>query len=148
MTNYERTAAWLVACGKTPCPAHLSIQIGCDIEEQAEFLQCLEFDSELDGTHMLAIIEGLQIIASALKRGLVQAKIRDHLREEALDAICDREVTGNGVAHLAGFDKDGADQAVLASNDAKLVDGKPVLLPGGKIGKPEGWKAPSLEAFV
>ena len=58
------------------------------------------------------------------------------------------EVTGNGVAYLAGFDKRGADQAVLASNDAKLVDGKPVIMPGGKIGKPEGWKAPDLSGFV
>ena len=54
----------------------------------------------------------------------------------------------NGIAFLAGFDKDGADQAVLASNDAKLVDGKPVLLEGGKIGKPEGWKPPDLSAYV
>jgi len=37
---------------------------------------------------------------------------------------------------------------VLDSNDAKLVDGKPVILPGGKIGKPEGWKAPNLSMFV
>jgi hypothetical protein len=58
------------------------------------------------------------------------------------------EVTGNGVAYLAGFDKDGADQAVLASNEAKLVDGKPVILEGGKIGKPAGWTPPDLTPFV
>ena len=29
-----------------------------------------------------------------------------------------------------------------------LVDGKPVLLEGGKIGKPEGWKAPDLLPYV
>ncbi|MGL4831112.1 MAG: hypothetical protein ACRCWS_00815, partial [Propionibacteriaceae bacterium] len=69
-------------------------------------------------------------------------------RIEALDALCDSEVTGNGVAYLAGFDKRSADMAVLSSNDAKLVDGKPVILPGGKIGKPDGWKAPDLSGFV
>jgi hypothetical protein len=37
---------------------------------------------------------------------------------------------------------------VLASNEAKLVDGKPVILEGGKIGKPENWKAPDLRGFV
>jgi len=52
------------------------------------------------------------------------------------------------VAYLAGFDKDAADQAVLDSNDAKLVDGKPVILDGGKIGKPPGWKPPDLRGFV
>ena len=70
------------------------------------------------------------------------------MRTDALDALCDAEVTGNGVAYMAGFDKPGADEAVMASNDAKLVDGKPVILEGGKIGKPEGWKPPDLSAYV
>lgn len=51
-------------------------------------------------------------------------------------------------AYLAGFNKPLADWAVLAANDAKLVDGKPVILEGGKIGKPEGWKPPDLSAYV
>lgn len=58
------------------------------------------------------------------------------------------EVTGNGVAHLAGMDKECADMAVLDSNDAKLVDGEPVILEGGKIGKPGGWLPPDLTPFV
>lgn len=62
----------------------------------------------------------------------------DAWKAEALDALCDMELTGNGIAYLAGFNKVDADQAVLDSNDAKLVDGKPVILPSGKIGKPEG----------
>jgi predicted HAD superfamily Cof-like phosphohydrolase len=66
----------------------------------------------------------------------------------ARDALCDREITGNGAAHLCGFKKDEADQAVLASNDAKLVNGKPVLRAGGKIGKPDDWAPPDLSAFV
>ena len=28
------------------------------------------------------------------------------------------------------------------------TDGKPVILPGGKIGKPAGWRAPELRGFV
>jgi hypothetical protein len=52
------------------------------------------------------------------------------------------------VAYLADFDKEGADEAVLASNEAKLVDGKPVILEGGKIGKPPHWVAPDLAGFV
>ena len=73
---------------------------------------------------------------------------RAQMRAEALDALCDREVTGNGVAFLALMDKQTADRWVLDSNDAKLVDGKPVILDGGKIGKPEGWKAPDLTLLV
>jgi predicted HAD superfamily Cof-like phosphohydrolase len=147
-SNFERTAAWLQACGKVPAPAALSVQIGCHIEEFVEFLMCIDFDSAKDLENLESCVADMLHVAAGLKKGLVMASINPSDRIEALDALCDSEVTGNGVAYLAGFDKRGADQAVLASNDAKLVDGKPVILPGGKIGKPEGWKAPNLSGFV
>lgn len=147
-TNFERTAAWLKACGKVPGPAALSVQIGCHIEEFVEFLMCIDFDSAKDLQNLESCVADMLHVAAGLKKGLVMASINPSDRIEALDALCDSEVTGNGVAYLAGFDKRGADQAVLASNDAKLVDGKPVILPGGKIGKPDGWKAPDLSGFV
>jgi len=147
-SNFERTAAWLQACGKVPGPAALSVQIGCHIEELVEFLMCIDFDSAKDLQNLESCVADMLHVAAGLKKGLVMASINPSDRIEALDALCDSEVTGNGVAYLAGFDKRGADQAVLASNDAKLVDGKPVILPGGKIGKPEGWKAPDLSRFV
>jgi predicted HAD superfamily Cof-like phosphohydrolase len=147
-SNFERTAAWLKACGKVPGPAALSVQIGCHIEEFVEFLMCIDFDSAKDLENLESCVADMLHVAAGLKKGLVMASINPSDRIEALDALCDSEVTGNGVAYLAGFDKRGADQAVLASNDAKLVDGKPVILPGGKIGKPEGWKAPDLSGFV
>ena len=146
MTNYQRTASWLAACGKEPNGENLSVQIGCDLEEIAEYLETLAFDDK-DANDVLGMMaEDLRDIGIHLKRRDMVAEIID--REAALDALCDREVTANGVAFLAGFNKDAADAAVLASNDAKLVDGKPVILPGGKIGKPEGWKAPDLSKFV
>ena len=147
-SNFERTAAWLKACGKVPGPAALSVQIGCHIEEFVEFLMCIDFDSAKDLENLESCVADMLHVAAGLKNGLVMASINPSDRIEALDALCDSEVTGNGVAYLAGFDKRGADQAVLASNDAKLVDGKPVILEGGKIGKPEGWKAPELRGFV
>lgn len=147
-SNFERTAAWLKACGKVPGPAALSVQIGCHLEEFIEFLMCVDFDSAEDAESLERSVADLLRVANGLKKGLVMAGINPSDRIEALDALCDSEVTGNGVAYLAGFDKQGADMAVLASNDAKLVDGKPVILPGGKIGKPDGWKAPDLSGFV
>ena len=151
MTNFDRTKLWLSACGKRPSKENLSIQIGCDIEEAAEFLREVDFDADPDTAVrlrriILRAVEDLEFVATKIKKGEHTAILGNY--ERALDALCDREVTGNGVAYLAGFDKRGADQAVLASNDAKLVDGKPVILPGGKIGKPEGWKAPDLSGFV
>jgi len=149
MTNFQKTAAWLAACGKTPGNAdHVSVQIGCHLEEVAELLKCLRTDSEGATLILDRTVADLEWVAVKIKKGDYLAHIPNHLRDLALDALCDAEVTGNGVAFLAGMNKDAADQAVLASNDAKLVDGKPVILEGGKVGKPIGWKAPDLSAFV
>lgn len=155
MTNYQRTANWLKACGKTQVPLHLSVQVGCHMEETAEFLEHLVLLSR-DGLrydHVMneilgRIVDDLNWLGEHIKLNNTLATISDEDAEGALDALCDMEVTANGVAYCAGWDKDGADQAVLASNDAKLVDGKPVLKEGGKIGKPEGWKAPDLTPFL
>lgn len=147
-TNFQRTADWLAACCKTPSVPTLSLQIGCHIEEMAEFLECLITDCRSDNYQLGDIVDELNMIAGSLKKSITQARIRDDMRAQALDALCDCEVTGNGVAYLAGFKKDGADAAVLACNDAKLVDGKPVILLGGKIGKPEGWQPPDLTPFI
>lgn len=148
MTNYQRTAAWLKACEKEPSPENLSTQLGCAIEEFCELLACLRTDSEgyaklLDRTRL-----DLEWFASKLKRREQSVYIPTHLRVNALDALCDIEVAGNGVAYLAGFDKDSADQAVLDSNDSKLEDGVAVILEGGKIGKGRDFKPPNLRGFV
>lgn len=152
MTNYQRTAAWLHACGKQPSPRDLSVQIGCHLEEIAEFLAVVHIDGLESGSKAHSALsmatDFLTQAAHDLKKGIAQAVIDVWDREKALDALCDAEVTGNGVAYLAGFDKEEADLAVLDANDAKLVNGKPVILPGGKIGKPEGWKAADLSQMV
>ena len=148
VSSFDRTANWLKACGKVPGLPALSVQIGCHIEEFIEFLLCIDFDSAEDAENLELSVRKLQRVAAGLKMGIVMANISKIDRIEALDALCDSEVTGNGVAYLAGFYKKEADMAVLASNDAKLVNGKPVILPGGKIGKPSGWQAPDLSGFV
>lgn len=148
MTNFQRTAAWLTACGKAPGAEALSVQIGVHLEEFVELLRCIRTNSEGGQLIIDRTIADMEWLGVKIKRGDYTAHIPNHLRADALDAICDSEVTGNGIAYLAGMDKDGADQAVLAANDAKLVDGKPVILEGGKIGKPEDWRAPNLSAFV
>ena len=148
MTNYQRTANWLKACGKEPTIDNLSVQIGVHLEEFCELLACLRSDSEGYGKLLERTRTDLEWYAGKLKRREQFVYIPIHLRTDALDAICDSEVTGNGVAYLAGFDKDAADQEVLASNESKLEDGKAVILEGGKIGKGKDYKAPNLRGFV
>lgn len=147
-TNFQRTADWLVACGKTPSPENVSVQIGCHIEEFCEFLQSVRTDSEGYDQLLKRTTIDLNWFAGKLKRGEQTVYIPTHLREDALDALCDTEVTGNGVAFFADFNKVGADQEVMLSNERKLIDGKPVLLAGGKIGKPEGWVGPDIRKFI
>lgn len=150
MTNYQRTAAWLTACGKEQGSAeHISTQIGVDLEEVAEWLACVRVSQEGWAKVAARITEDLSDLAKAIKTGKIVAHIPQHLRVDALDALCDREVTANGCAYLLKMDKDGGDQAVLDSNDSKLnADGTPVILPGGKIGKSDRYKVPDLRPFV
>ena len=148
MTNYQRTANWLKSCGKEPTPENLSVQIGVHLEEFCELLACLRSDSEGYGKLLERTRTDLEWFAGKLKRREQFVYIPIHLRTDALDALCDSEVTGNGVAYLAQFDKDAADQEVLASNESKLEDGKPVILEGGKIGKGKDYKEPNLRGFV
>lgn len=148
MTNFQRTADWLAACGKLPSPENLSVQIGVDLEETAELLRCLRVSKEGWARLLERLVIDLESLGNELKRRQLVAHFPNHLRTEVLDALCDREVTGNGVAFLAGFNKDGADQEVLLSNESKFEDGKPVILAGGKIGKGRHYRAPDLRAFV
>ena len=141
--NFLRVAEWLTRASKeVGNREHIAVQTGCMLEEVAEFLNELaveEFDS-LDS----AVVH-LQLLARYLKRG-GEMVIANPVK--ALDALCDIDVTINGVAFLAGWNKCLADLAVLNANDDKFVNGQPVFLPGGKIGKREGWEAPDLTPFV
>ena len=147
-TNFKRTADWLKACGKEPSPTNVSVQIGCDIEEQVEFLECLMVADKGNKLLLSTAIYNLRQVGNALKKGHDVVVVGMGDRVNALDALCDREVTGNGVAYMLKFNKEDADLEVLRSNDAKLVDDKPIILEGGKIGKPAGWVAPDLSEFV
>lgn len=154
-TNFQRTKAWLKACGKEPTPENMSVQAGCMAEEFREVLDALSFhkpgaspDSSGWREVVERIVADIEALGKALKKGELLAYVEPHNRVNLLDGLCDVEVTLNGVAYLAGFDKDGADQEVLASNESKLEDGKAVILEGGKIGKGKDYKAPNLRGFV
>lgn len=143
--NFLRVAEWLTRAGKEVGNAsHIAVQTGCMLEEMAEFLAEMVLP---DGAlSELAQAEySLKQLGSELKRGRTLAFANP---VKALDALCDIDVTINGVAFLAGWNKCLADLAVLNANDDKFVNGQPVFLPGGKIGKREGWEAPDLTPFV
>ena len=142
--NFLRVAQWLTTAGKeVGNPKHIGVQVGCMLEEVAEFLEQLNI---ADGGDVEEAYLYLTNVARRLKQGRGEVEFHDPVK--ALDALCDIDVTTNGVAFLAGWNKLQADLAVLNANDDKFVDGKPVFLEGGKIGKREGWEAPDLTPFV
>lgn len=148
-SNFQRTADWLAAAGKEPGnEQHLSVQIGVHVEECAELLREINIEGPtgISSVALQEVAAVLEAIGKNLKAGHALARIYD--REAALDALCDCEVTGNGVAWLAGMRKEGADMVVLDSNDSKLVDGKAVILPGGKVGKGPNYVEPDLTPFI
>lgn len=149
MSNFQRTKAWLIACGKDQTSENLSVQVGCMLEEFCEMLATLRTESEGYAKLLERTRVDLEWYAGKLKRREQEVYIPIHRRVDALDALCDIEVTANGVAYFADFDKDAADQAVLDSNDSKLEDGKAVFVEGTtKIGKGKDYKAPDLKGFV
>lgn len=148
-SNYQRTADWLKAAGKVPGnEKHLSVQIGCHFEELAEQMdELIMVGSVSDNDSLQLVSTRLKGIAHRLKQGSIGARIKDNVR--FLDGLCDGQVTGDGVAFLAGYNKEEADRRVLASNESKLnADGTAVILPGGKIGKSERFIKPFLNDLV
>lgn len=148
-SNFRRTADWLKACGKeVGNNHHLATQVGCHLEEIGELLdELIVVGSTADNESLAMASTRIKGIAHRLKQGNTGVRIKD--RVAFLDGLCDGEVTGNGVAYLAGFDKEEADRRVLFSNESKLnEDGTPVILPGGKIGKSDRYVKPFLADCV
>lgn len=149
-TNFDKTANWLSksfdGAGKERDNKTFSVQLGCKLEEDAELLSSMIFTTIGDKDEAEILAKKLVDFAFMLKKGNARVIACDS--ESVCDALADVKVTCDGMAWIAGFDQNCADAAVLASNDAKLVNGKPVILDGGKIGKPVGWCAPDLQPFV
>lgn len=148
-TNFQKVSEWLVKCGrKVNNKQHLSLQIGVDIEETTELLECFRITNYQEEQKLLLAIELLTDISNNIKDGTTTAYIPNKKRVAALDAICDREFTGNGIAYVSNFKKDSADDEVVRANNSKLENGKPVIMPGGKIGRGSKYISPGLTGFV
>ena len=73
MSNYQRTAAWLKACGKEPGNEdQFSVQLGVDLEEFIEGLACIELDLPADAMNeasaAIALLADVAVLLKA-RRG-------------------------------------------------------------------------------
>ena len=147
MTNFDRVSTWLQAYGKEPSKENVSLQVGCMIEEFVEFLHTVKFDDNPEQQTAITMAAGLlDDVGNSLKKQGALLTINNKI--ECLDALCDIDVTLNGVSYFAGFDKNGADDEVMRSNESKFDNGKPVIMPGGKIGKGKDFRPPQLSKFI
>ena len=82
--------------------------------------------------------------------GELQTAIAAEDKVEQLDALIDILVVTVGAIHSMGACGEGAWNAVMATNFAKIdaETGKVRKREDGKILKPEGWKAPELKPFL
>ena len=138
----KRILNWFQAAKPQPTAKDVMTQIGCHFEEVAEMAEVV-FDEPLDAE--------ARDSADAFKRFSAyeaEQAVSDFQKPELLDALCDQIVTAVGVAHMMGFDIEGALAEVCRSNESKFEDGKPVFDNSGKIAKGKNYTAPDLARFI
>ena len=133
---------WFKTAVPNPTDSNKRVQIGCHLEEVREMLDVWGGFEEVDGIHELS--EKFKRRPSFESLIYLQAE----RQIELLDALCDQIVTAIGVAHMFGFDIQGALQEVANSNDSKFEDGKPVFNEHGKIAKGKNYFKPELAKFI
>lgn len=148
MDNFTRTANFLAACDKEKNLANVSAQLGQMLWAFMDLLDKTSVSGPQSEEDIAQIIRLLRRTGGAIKRGQTLAVIQSANRAEALASLCAIDAFGNAVAFLSDMDKPGADDATLAATEAMLVDGKPVLAPGGKITTPDGWMPADMKKFV
>lgn len=133
---------WFKEAVPTPTVKNLNVQAGCHLEEFGEMLAAVKCNAASFDTLKFLVGE----IARDLKTGVATIEVVDHF--EMLDGLADQVVTATGLAHMLGYDFDGALNEVNDSNFSKFVNGKAVFDANGKISKgPDYWK-PELTRFL
>lgn len=135
---------WHRVARHEPTERDFGTQLGCHIEEFAEMLADLQFN-DMPGADT-PLYNNLMVLATRLKRGDIEASIKD--RENFLKELCDQVVTATGVAYCAGMNMPEALEVVDRSNFSKFgPDGKPVRDENGKIMKSEHYIKPYLQGL-
>lgn len=131
---------WFELAVPEPTLQNQNVQLGVHFEEVGEMIEAIEFPVEY--------IDSIKELAMFLKTtpNVWEYEYVDQLG--ILDALCDQIVTAVGVAHMFGYNIEGALQEVIRSNNSKFVDGKPVFDANGKIAKPPTYSKPDLIPYV
>lgn len=140
-------AQWFQQAVPVPTASSKMAQLGCHFEEVAEMLDALGTGCEID----------IEDLAAAFKTAAGDADGADEFMREfearidmtaLLDSLCDQIVTAVGVAHMMGFDLQGALAEVNRANWSKFVNGRPVFDHNGKIMKGPHYLPPIIAPFA
>lgn len=133
----SRTKQWFNLAVPSPTYDNVRMQLACHIEEVCEMFDELEFDGTTEDDRKVAL-PVLRAMEKKLKAK--EANVKQPARPgKLLDSICDQRVTGMGLAHMLGYDIDGAIDDTDDANFSKFVDGKPIFNEQGKIAKGPNW---------
>lgn len=143
MNELKNTKAWFEQAIPEPTDKQKCIQVGCHAEEFGEMLDALGDNTVSHIVHKLA--DEYKSADEALATYLTLATGQ---HKELLDSLVDQIVTAVGVAHMYGFDIEGALAEVNRSNFSKFEDGKPVFDANGKITKGKHYTPPELGKFI
>lgn len=144
----KRTLEWFKEAKPNPTPADIGVQMGVHLEEVVELLQTLLGSNQNAALNVLCAKENLHRLAEDMKANPHLYQIPEEDRQEALDALCDQNVTGAGTAYMLGMDFEGAMQEVNRSNFSKFVNGKAIFTEQGKIAKGPAYFKPDLSPYI
>lgn len=147
MDTVKNILGWFEAAVPEPTRENKCTQLGCHFEEIAEFVESIMRGSNLRNhldnraidfkTCQPLNLRAIELVSESETRSI-----------EMLDALCDGIVTAIGIAHMMGWDIEGALEEVSRSNYSKFESGQPVFHENGKIKKGANYTPPNLDKFV
>ena len=146
--SLANTLEWFRRAVPTPTSKNLHVQLGCHFEEVVEMLESIEGETYPTDALLRDAEEALRRLSDHLKTTDNTIRIPLTCHRTMLDALCDQNVTGVGVAHMLGYDIQGAMTATNNSNWSKFVDGRPIFNADGKITKGPYYIQSDLTPFV
>lgn len=133
---------WFKAAKPKPTVKDALVQIGCHYEEVAEMADAL-WDGDVQ-----EIVEDVANKYKYTEYFSFLDDLPECQRIQLLDALCDQIIAAVGVAHMMGFDIEGALSEVNRSNWSKFEGGVPVFNEHGKIVKGVEYTPPELSDYI
>ena len=135
---------WFELAVPEPTLQNQNVQLGVHFEEVGEMITAAGFPKD----YVDSITELSYFLKTYHKHLWCLFENQTANDVDLLDSLCDQIVTAVGVAHMFGYNIEGALQEVIRSNNSKFVDGKPVFDANGKIAKPPTYSKPDLIPYV